>query len=44
MKENKEKLENEETLTECVSVSEDPYFWNELHTLVEDGVEASQQD
>ncbi|MFD1737741.1 hypothetical protein ACFSCX_14490 [Bacillus salitolerans] len=28
----------------CESVEEDDYFWNELHTIVEDGVEASIEE
>jgi hypothetical protein len=29
---------------ECESISEDQYFWNELHIIVEDGVEASKEE
>jgi hypothetical protein len=43
MREN-EKLENQDNQEECISVSDDRYFWNELHILVEDGVEASKKE
>jgi hypothetical protein len=28
----------------CDSIEEDDFFWNELHTIVEDGVEASIEE
>ncbi|WP_272495865.1 hypothetical protein [Bacillus pinisoli] len=28
----------------CDSISEDRYFWNELHIIVEDGVNASIEE
>ncbi|MFZ3590665.1 hypothetical protein ACOI1C_15785 [Bacillus sp. DJP31] len=40
---NDEKIDKAER-TICESISEDKYFWNELHILVEDGVEASRED
>jgi hypothetical protein len=29
---------------ECKSISEDKYFWNELHIIVEDGVNSSKEE
>jgi hypothetical protein len=37
----KEPLESTEI---CESITEDRYFWNELHIIVEDGVNASSDE
>jgi hypothetical protein len=44
MRENNEKREDQSKPEECISVSDDLYFWNELRTIVEDGAEASQKE
>lgn len=43
MSEKEEQIQ-EQNVEVCESITEDRYFWNELHIIVEDGAKASNED
>ncbi|MBM7661438.1 hypothetical protein JOC85_002241 [Bacillus mesophilus] len=44
MKEKNLTNDTKESSEICESITEDRYFWNELHIIVEDGVNASKDE